>query len=157
MQSEAKFHSRNKSVFHETQQLRAFLYADYCVATHFHDFYEINIILGGSGTHMIEGSCFKVRKGDVFVIPPNIVHAYSETDKLDVYHFILRKEFIDENKTEAKSIPGFLQFIEIEPYLRQHFSDAMFLHLSSAQLDGVLRELREFEDGSTFRAKPSPR
>ncbi len=150
MRPEAKFHSRNASVFKHSEELRAFIYSDYSVAPHIHDFYEINIILGGKGTHVIESSTFEVRAGDVFVIPPMIVHAYFDTEKLDVYHFILRKEFIDRNKTEAKTIPGFMQFFEIEPFLRRHFSDAMFLRLSSGRLASIREELKFIDDSSAF-------
>lgn len=131
-------------------QVRAFLYTDYSIERHNHDFYEMNIILGGKGTHKIENMCFEVKEGDVFMIPPMIVHSYYNTDKLDVYHILLHKSFIDNNINESSSVPGFLQLVEIEPFLRRHFSNEMFLHLSRNQLIQLKADLDIICDNSKY-------
>ena len=98
-----KFHSNSERNFKNNQQFRAFLYSDYSIEAHNHDFYEINIILHGNGTHQIENSCFRVETGDVFMIPPMTVHSYYDTEDLDVYHILLHKDFIINNqKTTAE-------------------------------------------------------
>ena len=66
----------------------AFLYKDYSVNPHNHDFYEMNIIMSGKGTHTIEGTSVYVKRGDIFMIPPNTVHSYCDTQVLDVYHIL---------------------------------------------------------------------
>lgn len=146
-----KFHSGMKENFpHKWQQVRAFLYTDYCIEPHTHDFYEVNIVVNGKGNHQIENTCFDVKTGDVFVIPPMTVHAYFDTKELDVYHILLRKNFILDNQRESSSIPGFLQLVEIEPFLRQHFSNKMFLHLSHSQLIQLKSDLNFVEDNNIF-------
>ena len=143
-----EFHSSAERNFKtEHQQVRAFLYTDYSIALHNHDFYEINIILKGNGTHQIENACFSVKTGDVFIIPPMTIHAYYDTNELDVYHILLHKDFIINNYSEATTIPGFLQFIEIEPYLRQHFASKIFLHLSHNQLMQLKSDISFIEEG----------
>lgn len=134
----------------DNQKVRAFLYADYSRPLHGHDFYEINIVLKGKGIHQIENNRLAVKTGDVFVIPPMIAHAYSDTENLDVYHIVLHKDFIKDNKTEPMGIPGYLQFMEIEPFLRQNFSNNMFLHLSPSQLNQLQTELLFIEDNKDF-------
>lgn len=146
-----KFHCNAEHNFkNNTQKVRAFLYEDYSIEPHNHDFYEINIILKGEGTHQIENACFGVKTGDVFVIPPMTVHAYYDTDELDVYHILLKKNFILDNQAEALNIPGFLQLVEIEPFLRQHFSGEMFLHLSQSQLMHLKSDLSLIEENGIF-------
>ena len=126
--------------------VRGILYKNYHIPPHHHEFYELNIILGGEGIHKIDEVSVPVKKGDVFLIPPYTVHAYCDTESLDVYHIIFTKKFIDENKEEAISIPGFLQLIEIEPYLRKHISDSCFLHLSSTELSKIKPDILSIED-----------
>ena len=92
------FHCNEKSNFHQGYSARAFTYTDYSIPMHSHDFYEVNIIMSGSGTHCIEKGRFRVKCGDVFVIPPMVAHAYTDTDKLEVYHILLLKSFVEENK-----------------------------------------------------------
>ena len=146
-----KFHCSEEANFkNKKQPIRAFTYTDYYIEAHNHDFYEMNIVLGGVGTHIIEGSGFSVKRGDVFVIPPMRVHSYCDTDQLEVYHILFRKDFIRNNQKEAKGADGFLQLMEIEPFLRQTYGEAMFLHLSPTQLEEVISDLKYLQEGSEF-------
>ena len=143
-----KFHCIEKENFKTPEQvIRAFSYTEYFIEPHSHDFYEVNIILGGEGVHSIEGAEFTVGRGDVFVIPPMTVHAYRNTEHLEVYHILLKKSFMQMHLNELSVVPGFLRLIEIEPFLRRNYSEAMFLHLSESQLSEVQRDLRFIEDG----------
>lgn len=149
-----KFHCDSKQNFkNEHQQVRAFLYTDYSIEPHNHDFYEMNIIIRGKGTHKIEKACFGTETGDVFMIPPMKVHSYYDTEDLDVYHILLHNDFIINNQKENSSIPGFAQFTEIEPFLRQKFSKKMFLHLSHGQMLQLKTDLAFIEDNSVYDTK----
>ncbi len=144
-----KFHCDAEHNFkNKYQQVRAFLYTDYYIEPHNHDFYEMNIIVRGKGKHQIENACFDVKVGDVFMIPPMTVHAYFDTEELDVYHILLQKNFILDNKKESVSVSGFLQLVEIEPFLRQHYPSEMFLHLSHSQMIQLKSDLRFIEDNN---------
>ena len=144
------FHCSEEKNFSQEKQVRGFLYSNYSIEPHNHDFYEVNIVLKGEGTHQIESACFGVKTGDVFIIPPMVAHAYYNTKDLDVYHILLKKEFILSNRNEYKDIPGFIQFIEIEPFLRQHFSGEIFLHLNFEQLVTLKSDLSMIEDNGIF-------
>lgn len=146
-----KFHCSEKTNFpKKDQMLRAFSYTEYSIEPHSHDFYEMNIVLGGSGTHQIQDTTLKVRSGDVFVIPPMTVHAYYNTEHLEVYHILLKKELIRKNQKESNSVQGFLQLMEIEPFLRQSGADSLFLHLNQAQLSEIKNEIGYIEDKGCF-------
>lgn len=147
---DVKFHCDEKSNFFKGFSVRAFVYTDYSIEMHNHDFYEVNIVLSGTGTHCIENGTFRVKRGDVFVIPPMVAHAYTDTDKLEVYHILLQKSFIAQNKAETEQVKGFLQLTEIEPFLRSNFSNAFFLHLSQLQLMQLKNELELLDDNSIY-------
>ena len=87
---------------------KSYLHENIDTDIHSHEFYEMNIVLGGVGTHIIEGASFHVRAGDVFVIPPLTVHSYVDTQELEVYHVLINKKFIVENSKEAYSMKGFM-------------------------------------------------
>lgn len=145
------FHCNENTAFNRADQfVRAFIYKNYSIAPHNHDFYEINIVIGGSGIHRIESSTMTVKKGDVFVIPPQISHAYYDTDRLDVCHVILKNEFIRSNEKEARGVEGYIQLMEIEPFLRKNNTESMFLHLDAAQLSEIQHDLKYLEDNGAF-------
>lgn len=151
MRPEIKFHCSEEGNFkNDLHQVSAFIYTDYFIEAHNHDFYEMNIVMKGTGTHQIEEACFKVKAGDVFVIPPMTIHAYYDTADLDVYHILLHKRFVADNESEAVHVKGYLQLMEIEPFLRRHFSEAMFLHLTQNQLLQLKSELKFIESGGVF-------
>lgn len=146
-----RFHCEESSNFKGRNSfVNAFAYTDYSIEPHTHDFYEMNIVMGGHGTHQIESSVFEARIGDVFVIPPMTSHAYYNTEHLEVYHILLKKDFVKSNQTEAVAMPGFLQLMEIEPFLRQSCSESMFLHLTPAELSEIKAEFRFFEKDGPF-------
>ncbi|MBQ3017110.1 MAG: helix-turn-helix domain-containing protein [Clostridia bacterium] len=149
-----QFHCFEDSSFDRQDQfVRAFLYKDYSIVPHSHDFYEINIVINGTGIHQIMDSKISVKAGDVFVIPPQISHAYYNTNSLDVCHVIIKNEFIRNNQRESLRVPGYLHLMEIEPYLRQKTSQPMFLNLNLSQLSELQQELKFIEDTSVFNSE----
>lgn len=135
MKIESKFHCDLKSNFkNEAQMVRAFIYTDYSIEPHQHDFYEINVILSGRGTHLIEENSFFAQKGDVFVIPPNIIHAYTDAQSMDVYHILIKPELFRNYAADRCSVKGYDLLMEIEPFLRNHYEKKLFLHLSPVEL-----------------------
>ena len=154
MSVNAKFHCpEDKTVKNDFTEVESFLFTDYSIDLHTHDFYEMNIVMRGEGTHKIENASFRVRTGDVFVIPPMTVHGYFDTRDLDVYHILFRKSFIEKNRAEASSVLGFIQLFEIEPFLRRRFPDAMFLHLLPGELMKLRSDLSVIERDSEFYGK----
>lgn len=133
-----------------SQVVRAFTYTEYSFDTHSHDFYEMNIVLNGSGIHQIENTKLNVKRGDVFVIPPMVTHAYYDTKHLEVYHILLKKDFIKLHEKQSISVPGYLQLFELEPLLRPNFSKPFFLHLNQTQISEIVNDFKFIEDNSEF-------
>lgn len=148
-----EFHCSEPDNFCDGCFVQAFSYLDYEIPMHNHDFYEVNIVLQGTGVHCIEKGSIPVQRGDVFVIPPMVAHAYRNADKLEVYHILLQKNFVDGNRLEAADVAGFLQLMEIEPFLRGKYTDACFLHLQEMQILQLENDLQILDNKSIFSRK----
>lgn len=58
---------------------------------HSHMFYEMIYVLSGSGTHIINNEERPMKKGDVFLLAPNVLHRYypeEDCDDLKIYNVI---------------------------------------------------------------------
>ena len=98
---------------------------------HWHEFYEVNIVLKGRGCHYIGEMMIPIASGEVFIIPPNVYHGYLCEDGLDVAHILLKKDFVERYYEELSKLPGFSTLFEIEPYLRQVYDQHLFLQLDA--------------------------
>lgn len=145
-----KFHCDEKGNFGKGYAVRAFSFQNYAIEMHNHDFYEVNIVMGGSGTHCIENARVRVERGDVFVLPPMVAHAYIDTQGLEVYHILLQKRFLDQNREKSELVNGFVQLTEIEPFLRSNFSEDFYLKLNQSQLLQLKEELQVLDDAGEY-------
>lgn len=107
----------------EEQQKQVLLFCyyhekDFPINMHSHEFYEINIIVEGTGKHYIEDNGFSTGSGDFFIIPPNVQHGYSETSDLKIFHIILSDGFFSRYYEVLRSIHGYSLLFNIEPRLR---------------------------------------
>ena len=145
------FKFNNDYVFKRPGQVvTTFLDDHQSVRFHNHDFYEMIVVTNGSGTHQIESLTFDIRKGDVFVIPPMIGHSYCGSENFEIRNILIKKDFIANNEADSKYIPGYLQLMEIEPFLRQNSAQPMFLHLHSSQLAELQQDTKYFERDGQF-------
>lgn len=101
---------------------------------HAHEFYEMSIVLRGSGYHILGEICVSVCAGCVFVVPPGMLHSFRNQEKLDVLNILIRGEFFVRYSEEVNGMPGFTKLFEIEPYLRQAVGEGFFLQLDAGQM-----------------------
>lgn len=86
---------------------------------HTHNFYELNVVIKGSGKHFVGEKVFDISKGSIFIIPPFIKHGYSFVDKdFSVFHILFTDKFFDKYQSILNCITGYNVFFDIEPYLR---------------------------------------
>lgn len=125
----------------EDEYIKSFVHKDYSIGYHTHSFYELNIIISGSGRHYIEEMSCEAKVGCVFVIPPNIRHGYTNYGNFDVYHLLIHRDFFNNCFNEFMNTVGFSLLFEIEPYLRAQYHENMFLILSETELNAVLADV----------------
>ena len=123
------------------EYIKSFVHRNYTIGFHTHSFYELNIVLSGRGEHLIEEMHFEVKRGCVFVIPPNAKHSYKNIDSLDVYHLLIHRDFLPNCFGEFFKTPGFSLLFEIEPYFRARYHENMFLTLDEVELGSVFSDI----------------
>ena len=104
---------------------------DFPLLLHQHDFYEINLIIEGRGTHYFNSQTINTRTGDLFIIPPHSKHGYTNENDLKIFHALLSPSFFKFYPTLEK-LNGFKALFDIEPSFRSNMQHN-FLHLSRPQ------------------------
>jgi AraC-like DNA-binding protein/mannose-6-phosphate isomerase-like protein (cupin superfamily) len=136
--------------------IMVFIMANYKIDMHSQAFYEINIIIEGDGMHYIENQRMPIKKGDIFVIPPNVRHGYSSESRLDVFHILVHQMFMTRYAEELEAQPHFHILFSIEPMMRADGSLNLHLKIDDdgfRQIRGILDNLLEW----TGKSDPAAR
>lgn len=123
--------------------IHTYLHADYNVKMHSHQFYEINIIACGEGRHYIADIHRDTEAGDVFVIPPETGHGYQSEGILNIYHILIKKDFLVRYGEELSEIENFALLFDIEPQIRRTYDKKLNLSVSSHVLAAFKKELEQ--------------
>ncbi len=111
--------------------VHAFLMEDYDIGLHEQEFYEINIVTGGSGLHYINNHTVEASVGDVFIIPPKVPHGYIGGADFDVFHIILSDRFMNKYIADLQKLPSFYVLFGAEPLMRGRTKAPLHLRLTS--------------------------
>ena len=123
--------------------LYGFTEENYSKDMHFQEFYEINIVLSGEGMHYVGDGRLTVSKGDVFIIPPYLVHGYVGSEGFNVYHIVLAPAFFEKYSSDLRLLPSFSAMFHAEPAMRGRYNADLHLKLTSEETDGLLPTLDE--------------
>ena len=85
---------------------------------HEHDFTELVLITGGSGTHFNEHSSYNISTRDLFVIPLGQKHGYKNTRNLSLINIMFKEDFISLSKSDIVNLPGYQSLFIIEPGMK---------------------------------------
>ncbi len=122
----------------KTKQVRGFIEKNYHKGLHSQAFYEINIVLSGEACHYIGKRRITVREGDVFIIPPDVLHGYDGGEGFDVYHILISPTFLERHAAELQVLPSFSSLFRIDPLLRENTSARLHFRLTGEEI-GALR------------------
>lgn len=142
--------------FHHTS---AFIHKNYRIGMHTHSFYEVNVVLAGQGIHCIEGQSIFCACGDVYVIPPRVRHGYDAVDAStgpDVFHLLLHNQFMTRFANDLAATEGFRLLFEIEPELRAHLAENLFLRLNESEyleIEPFINTLSNMKDETSEGAR----
>lgn len=103
---------------------------------HWHEYFEIKLILNGEGIVSINGSEHAFKKGDLYIITPANIHAFKPKTSVELYNLTLRESII-LNEPIIQKFSG--------------FSD-LFLHLSNEEFDRVfyILEFLKYENNNNL-------
>jgi len=131
---------------------RGFVMRDYSIGLHVQTFFEVNIVLKGSGMHYFEGQRLPARRGGVFIIPPETGHGYVGGKGFDVYHFLISPRFMEKYLEDLQTLPAFFILFRAEPMMRSASAEPLHLTLSEAQfarIESLLREIQALDKPCT--------
>lgn len=108
---------------------------------HRHEFSELVVVFGGTGTHLAFGEKHKLTPGDVFLIgEPGPPHGFADTRKLALYNVLFeRRKLADAMQSQGFPVLAELGALELVP------GGGVPLHLSAAELRKVMAILRGME------------
>lgn len=112
---------------------------------HIHDFYELNIVVSGSGRHYIGDRNVPTQAGDVFVIPPDVEHGYRSDGSLDVFHILLSNSLLAKHSDDLTRLPGYKMLFEIEPVLRCRLESTFYLSLKGDEFQKYLTRISDIQ------------
>lgn len=121
--SELYFYSGKTYIIPYGTPFRLMLYSQSLGQLHYHDFYELVIVLDGNAVHRTEEQDYPISAGDVFIIKKGKIHMYTATRKLKLANIMFDFETLDINWEKLHDIPGYTALFETEPKLRDrnHF------------------------------------
>ena len=120
---------------YSNDMVNVFLHKNYSSNSHKHEFYEINIVASGSGTHIVDGTTYLCEKGDVFVVPPFISHQFISNGNLNVYNVMISTLWVKNFTNELDNLSGFYPLFSALPLFRSDGESTRFLHLNSEDYD----------------------
>ena len=138
LDNDLKYYYKSSETFkNELDNVHGFVLKNYQIGMHMQEFFEINIVTSGNGTHYIEENCIDAETGDVFIIPPKVRHGYTGGEGFDVFHLLLSDKFIEKNMNELQMLPSFFILFTAEPLVRAKTEVALHLRLKKAQFNEV--------------------
>lgn len=143
-----------KEIFPTSKRMvRGFVEKNYNKEIHSQEFYEINIVLSGSANHYIGEQKMAVTKGDVFILPPDVMHGYDGSNGFDVYHVLLSPKFLEKHSASLQLLPAFSSLFRIDPLMRARASAQLYFRLSEEEITAFASRFdtlstRSHENGS---------
>ena len=137
------YHTHSDFFKNSYDLVHAFVMTDYDIGMHEQEFYEINIISRGNGTHYINNNLVDAKAGDVFIIPPHIAHGYVGGNGFDVFHLILSDAFMHKYTADLQQLPSFHKLFGVEPLMRGKTNYPLHLSLSKTELSQAVNILIE--------------
>ncbi len=95
---------------------------------HTHDFVEMVVVMGGSGIHECRNERRRVSTGDVFVIPPETAHRYTDTSEdFFIVNLLYNFDKLPIPLIDLAGIAGSMDFLSGQPvYPLLHLTEENF-------------------------------
>lgn len=113
---------------------------------HGHEFFEIVIVLGGSGVHLTPAGAKPIRSGDVLVVNRRQTHGYRDTAGLEIANILVADEVMRAAEAELGSMPGYHALFTMEPVRRSSGGGDAHIHLGSSDSGWVESLVDAMED-----------
>ncbi len=105
---------------------------------HSHDFYELVLIVSGTGVHFTPKNSFSLLPGHLFVVAPGTLHGYRDVENLRLYNLIFGDKIFEESFFDLRNMPGFHSLMKLEAKQGEEQREITPLQLSPTQLAELL-------------------
>ncbi|MDD4219611.1 MAG: helix-turn-helix domain-containing protein [Sphaerochaetaceae bacterium] len=112
---------------------------------HSHDFYELVVIISGSGTHFTKTNTFTLAPGTVFVIPPGLEHGYRNLKEVHLFNVLFDINMLEDTFADIRNMPGYHALLRIEPGYHNESGFSNPMQISPAQMAEVLPLLEQMQ------------
>ena len=120
------------------------------VFMHFHEFYELGLVMSGTGIHLSSSGEQRVRRGTAIFVVPGVAHGYRMGEELTVYNCFLRVEAARFDLPWARRDPRLARLFGpagVEPH------DPVVLSLDERAFDECLAHLESIRERPRRGAK----
>lgn len=113
---------------------------------HYHDFWELVLVEYGTGKHCTEDGNYCIYAGNVFLIRPGVVHAYSELRQLALFNILFRPEKLKNELNMLHALPGYANFFDYDPRLSGRYRFDNRISLDEEALQNALELIRRIRE-----------
>ncbi len=110
---------------------------------HWHDFFELELVVGGNGTHVLNGTHFELRPGTLFLLTPADIHEIEPVPggAIDLYNVIFTESFIRD------AVYDLVFGGEEQEALVYDWPDSEERELIDGEFRFIRREMKQLVDG----------
>ncbi len=117
---------------------------------HRHDFCELVFILRGSAVHIINGECYRLSPGHVYLLTGDMLHGFAEVSGLELVNILFHPAQVLFQE-QLQDIQAYRALFEIEPRYRLSSGQCAWLTLPPPLLHDVEADLHQMYQEQTLR------
>lgn len=112
---------------------------------HYHDFYELVIVISGSGFHMTNNGEFQITRGNVFLTLPSSIHGCRQGNGLEVVCILFFPDMLAFSLDSLHNTQEFQSFFQTSPRLSDSFRFKNNFMIGAESLDNISDIIRQIE------------
>ena len=114
--------------------LRVFHFRQPNDVLHVHNFHELVLVRRGSGTHLTEAGTFPIRRGNIFLIRPGIMHTYCNVNGLEIANLLFVPEELHLPLGELAETEGYNRLFSPLTRIRKQLPEGSGLLLPESRM-----------------------
>lgn len=104
---------------------------------HSHDFYEIVLILSGTGEHLVGSQVYPLKRGDVFVIKGDTCHGFRRARELSMVNVMYDSSLLFAQSDRLRQVAGFAYLFMVQPEILQQEAYPYTVYLEPEAVDAA--------------------
>ncbi|MBE6644976.1 MAG: helix-turn-helix domain-containing protein [Ruminococcaceae bacterium] len=125
---------------------------------HWHNFYELELILEGVGSHILNGEEYPIKRGSAHLLTPTDFHTLKATEPMKLWHVSFDEQMLTERRMYELSSDGVQKSFELGEKTMTHLSNLLELLRDESNIEyGCSKELCESILCILLRSSPDKR